>query len=99
MCTEHCTWSRTVHFMVRKMFINQYDNSVRLSVAPMMDWTNRHCRYFHRLLSPRERLYPELVTSAALVRGQPLRLLEHSQHDHQLAQQLGVRRRVGEGKG
>jgi tRNA-dihydrouridine synthase A len=61
----------------------------RLCVAPMMDWTDRHCRYFHRLLSPRARLYTEMVTSAALVRGKQLRLLEHSQQEHPLALQLG----------
>jgi tRNA-dihydrouridine synthase A len=55
----------------------------------MMDWTDRHCRYFHRLLSPRARLYTEMVTSAALVRGGQLRLLEHSQQEHPLALQLG----------
>lgn len=61
----------------------------RVSVAPMMDWTDRHCRYFHRLLSPRARLYTEMVTSAALVRGRQLRLLEHSQQEHPVALQLG----------
>ncbi|HEY0198162.1 MAG TPA: tRNA dihydrouridine(20/20a) synthase DusA [Rhodanobacter sp.] len=61
----------------------------RLCVAPMMDWTDRHCRYFHRLLSSRARLYTEMVTSAALVRGKQLRLLEHSQQEHPLALQLG----------
>ena len=55
----------------------------------MMDWTDRHCRYFHRLLSPRARLYTEMVTSAALVRGRQIRLLEHSQQEHPLALQLG----------
>jgi len=54
-----------------------------------MDWTDRHCRYFHRLLSPHARLYTEMVTSAALVRGNQLRLLEHSQQEHPLALQLG----------
>jgi len=61
----------------------------RLTVAPMMDWTDRHCRYFHRLLSPHARLYTEMVTSAALVRGGQLRLLEHSQQEHPVALQLG----------
>jgi len=61
----------------------------RLAVAPMMDWTDRHCRYFHRLLSPHARLYTEMVTSAALVRGKQLRLLEHSQQEHPVALQLG----------
>lgn len=65
------------------------DASRQLSVAPMMDWTDRHCRYFHRLLSPHARLYTEMVTSAALVRGGQLRLLEHSQQEHPVALQLG----------
>lgn len=55
----------------------------------MLDWTDRHCRYFHRLLSPHARLYTEMVTSAALVRGKQLRLLEHSQQEHPVALQLG----------
>jgi len=61
----------------------------QLCVAPMMDWTDRHCRYFHRLLSPHARLYTEMVTSAALVRGGQVRLLEHSQQEHPVALQLG----------
>ena len=61
----------------------------RLCIAPMMDWTDRHCRYFHRLLSPHARLYTEMVTSAALVRGGQLRLLEHSVDEHPVALQLG----------
>jgi len=65
-----------------------YEDKI-ISVAPMMDWTDRHCRYFHRLLSPRARLYTEMVTSAALVRGKQLRLLEHSQQEHPVALQLG----------
>ena len=55
----------------------------------MMDWTDRHCRYFHRLLSPHARLYTEMVTSAALVRGDPCRLLAHDPAEHPLALQLG----------
>ena len=61
----------------------------RLCVAPMMDWTDRHCRYFHRLLGPHARLYTEMVTAAALVRGDRLRLLEHSHEEHPVALQLG----------
>jgi tRNA-dihydrouridine synthase A len=64
-------------------------NPWRLSVAPMLDWTDRHCRYFHRLLSPHARLYTEMVTSAALVRGRQLRLLEHSHEEPPVALQLG----------
>ncbi len=61
----------------------------RVCIAPMMDWTDRHCRYFHRLLSPHARLYTEMVTSAALVRGGQRRLLEYSAQEHPLALQLG----------
>ncbi len=61
----------------------------RLSVAPMMDWTDRHCRYFHRLLSPHARLYTEMVTSAALVHGNRMHLLRHSAFEQPVALQLG----------
>jgi tRNA-dihydrouridine synthase A len=64
-------------------------NPWRLSVAPMMDWTDRHCRYFHRLLSPHVRLYTEMVTAAALVRGDRARLLAHNREEHPVALQLG----------
>jgi len=64
-------------------------NPWRLCVAPMMDWTDRHCRYFHRLLAPNARLYTEMVTSAALVHGNRLHLLEHSREEHPVALQLG----------
>lgn len=55
----------------------------------MMDWTDRHCRYLHRLLSQEALLYTEMVTSPALVRGGALHLLEHSPQEHPLALQLG----------
>lgn len=60
-----------------------------LSVAPMMDWTDRHCRYFHRLLSPNARLYTEMVTSPALVHGDRERLIGFDVSEHPLALQLG----------
>ncbi|WP_353329135.1 tRNA dihydrouridine(20/20a) synthase DusA [Phaeobacter sp. NW0010-22] len=63
--------------------------SARLSVAPMMDWTDRHCRVFHRLLSSESLLYTEMVTAPALVRGGAVHLLEHSPQEHPLALQLG----------
>lgn len=63
--------------------------SARLSVAPMMDWTDRHCRYLHRLLSRRALLYTEMVTSPALVRGGALHLLEFNTEEHPVALQLG----------
>ena len=61
----------------------------RLSVAPMMDWTDRHCRYFHRLMAPHARLYTEMVTSAALVHGDRQRLLGFDDAEHPVALQLG----------
>ncbi|WP_368040335.1 tRNA dihydrouridine(20/20a) synthase DusA [Ruegeria atlantica] len=63
--------------------------AARLSVAPMMDWTDRHCRYFHRLLSAETLLYTEMVTAPALVRGGAVHLLDHSPEEHPVALQLG----------
>ncbi|NRP11756.1 tRNA-dihydrouridine(20/20a) synthase [Aliiroseovarius sp. xm-m-379] len=63
--------------------------AARLSVAPMMDWTDRHCRYFHRLMSREVLLYTEMVTSPALVRGGALHLLDHDDTEHPVALQLG----------
>jgi tRNA-dihydrouridine synthase A len=63
--------------------------AARLSVAPMMDWTDRHCRYLHRLLSGEALLYTEMVTSPALVRGGALHLLDHDVSEHPVALQLG----------
>ena len=60
-----------------------------LSVAPMMDWTDRHCRYLHRLLSRRALLYTEMVTAPALVRGGAVHLLGHDPAEHPVALQLG----------
>ena len=61
----------------------------RLSVAPMMDWTDRHCRYFHRLLTRRTRLYTEMVTTGALLHGDVARHLAFNAEEHPLALQLG----------
>jgi tRNA-dihydrouridine synthase A len=60
-----------------------------LSVAPMMDWTDRHCRVFHRSLSRRTLLYTEMVTTGALLHGNAARHLEFSQAEHPVALQLG----------
>ncbi|WP_415403483.1 tRNA dihydrouridine(20/20a) synthase DusA [Tateyamaria sp. SN3-11] len=60
-----------------------------LSVAPMMDWTDRHCRYLHRLLSRHVLLYTEMVTAPALVRGGALHLLDYDVAEHPVALQLG----------
>ena len=61
----------------------------RLSVAPMMDWTDRHCRYFHRLLSRHARLYTEMVTTGALLHGDVSRHLHFNEQEHPVALQLG----------
>ncbi|MGR3650912.1 MAG: tRNA dihydrouridine(20/20a) synthase DusA [Roseovarius sp.] len=63
--------------------------SRRFAIAPMMDWTDRHCRYLHRLLSRDALLYTEMVTAPALVRGGALHLLDHSPQEHPVALQLG----------
>jgi tRNA-dihydrouridine synthase A len=55
----------------------------------MMDWTDRHCRYFLRGYSPRVLLYTEMIPAAAIVRGDRLRLLQHAPEEHPLALQLG----------
>ncbi len=65
------------------------NESSRLSVAPMMDWTDRHCRVFHRRLSRRALLYTEMVTARALLHGDPDHLLRHDAIEHPLALQLG----------
>jgi tRNA-dihydrouridine synthase A len=61
----------------------------RLSVAPMMDWTDRHCRRFHRLITRRTRLYTEMVTTGALRHGDVARHLAHDAAEHPLALQVG----------
>ncbi len=77
------------------------------SVAPMMDWTDRHCRVFHRLLSHRARLYTEMVTTGAIIHGDRQRLLGFDASEHPVALQLGGSNpgdlaesaRIGEGFG
>jgi tRNA-dihydrouridine synthase A len=61
----------------------------RLCVAPMMDWTDRHCRALHRLLTHRARLYTEMVTTGALLHGNVARHLDFSAEEHPLGLQLG----------
>jgi len=61
----------------------------RFCVAPMMDWTDRHCRAFHRMLSRRALLYTEMVTAAAVIHGERERLIGFDQFEHPLALQLG----------
>ena len=68
------------------MLLNQ---EFRFCVAPMMDWTDRHCRFFHRLLVARARLYTEMVTAAAVLHGDRERLLGFDAAEHPVALQLG----------
>jgi tRNA-dihydrouridine synthase A len=66
-----------------------FQPSRRFSVAPMMDWTDRHCRFFLRLLSKNALLYTEMVTTGALLHGDTERFLRHDETEHPLALQLG----------
>ena len=61
----------------------------RFCVAPMMEWTDRHCRFFHRLLTRRALLYTEMLTTGAVLRGDRARLLRYDPAEHPLALQLG----------
>jgi tRNA-dihydrouridine synthase A len=65
------------------------DSPWALCVAPMMDWTDRHCRFFHRLLAPHARLYTEMVVADAAIHGPRERLLGFSPAEHPVALQLG----------
>src|SRR3954449_5594831 len=61
----------------------------RFSVAPMMEWTDRHCRFFHRLLTRRALIYTEMITTAAVLHGDRARLLAYNPAEHPVALQLG----------
>ena len=68
---------------------SRYAASIRLSVAPMMDWTDSHCRVFHRLLAPHARLYSEMVHANAVIHGDRAKLLAMDPVEHPVALQLG----------
>src|SRR5919206_4782690 len=61
----------------------------RFAVAPMMEWTDRHCRFFHRLLTRQALIYTEMITTGAVLRGNRARLLAFDGAEHPLAVQLG----------
>jgi tRNA-dihydrouridine synthase A len=65
------------------------DNTWKFTVAPMMDWTDRHCRVFHRLMTRRARLYTEMLTTGAIIHGDRARLLAFDASEHPVALQLG----------
>ncbi|HEX7943621.1 MAG TPA: tRNA dihydrouridine(20/20a) synthase DusA [Phenylobacterium sp.] len=79
----------------------------KLSVAPMMDWTDRHCRVLHRMLTRRTLLYTEMLTTGAILHGDRARLLAFSPAEHPVALQLGgsepadlaAAARIGEAEG
>lgn len=65
------------------------DNLPRFAVAPMMDWTDRHCRFLHRQLSKHALLYTEMVVADAIIHGDQARLLGYNDCEHPIAVQLG----------
>ena len=65
------------------------NSQTKFSVAPMMDWTDRHCRYFHRLMSKNAQLWTEMVTAKAIIHGDKNRLLDYDAQEHPLVLQLG----------
>jgi len=68
---------------------NDHAMNKKIYIAPMMDWTDRHCRYFMRVLSPHARLYTEMVTATALQFGDTARLLRFDSSEHPVALQVG----------
>src|SRR3984957_8964666 len=75
--------------MPDKSLIINSSGAWRFSVAPMMDWTDRHCRVFHRLMTRRARLYTEMLTTGAIIHGDRRRLLGFDSSEHPVALQLG----------
>jgi len=63
--------------------------SQSFSIAPMMEWTDRHCRFFHRLLTRRALIYTEMITTGAVLRGDRARLMGYDPAEHPVALQLG----------
>ncbi len=64
-------------------------NASIVSIAPMMDWTDRHCRYFYRLISKNVQLYTEMITTKAILNGDKNRLLDFDTSEKPLVLQLG----------
>jgi len=69
--------------------MNQVYLSHRLCIAPMLDWSDKYCRYFHRLISRHTLLYTEMVTTGALLHGDTARFLDFFEEEHPVALQLG----------
>ena len=81
--------TKRIYILINKINESKTYTAARLSVAPMMDWTDRHCRYFHRLMSTHVLLYTEMVTAPAVIHGDRARLLDFDAAEHPLAIQLG----------
>jgi len=64
-------------------------NASKVSIAPMMDWTDKHCRYFYRLISKNVQLYTEMITTKAILNGDKSRLLDFDASENPLVLQLG----------
>jgi tRNA-dihydrouridine synthase A len=75
--------------MPDKLIKSQQSRSRRFSVAPMMEWTDRHCRFFHRVLTRQALLYTEMLTTGAVLHGDRSRLLRFDPAEHPVALQLG----------
>jgi tRNA-dihydrouridine synthase A len=73
--------------MIKRNDLNMLER--RFCIAPMMDWTDRHCRVFHRLMTRRARLYTEMLTTGAIIHGDRQRLLGFDACEHPVALQLG----------
>src|SRR5438874_10156538 len=73
--------------MEKRMRLKDLDR--KFAIAPMMEWTDRHCRFFHRLLTRRALLYTEMITTGAVLRGDRARLLAFDAAEHPVAVQLG----------
>jgi tRNA-dihydrouridine synthase A len=77
-------------YKIKQRKINMIDKLVHtLSVAPMLDWTDKHCRFFHRLLTPNAILYTEMLTTGAIIYGNAAKYLDFNQAEHPVILQLG----------
>src|SRR6185295_9332352 len=72
----------STRYGLQELFMDRPVSRWRMSVAPMMDWTDRHCRYFHRLLSRHALLYTEMMTTGALIHGDVPRHLDFNTEEH-----------------
>lgn len=90
--TDGVDWTQSVKNVIEinglKMKPTPYPAN-RLSVAPMMDWTDAHCRYLHRLITRHSLLYTEMVTTGALIHGDVPRHLRYNEQEHPVSLQLG----------